>query len=232
MKTFIKKYKYLFIGGIMGFAQQFVGRLDYFLYKGHDIFSFSDIMGGLSIYALIILFTIKRDVAPKQQFRDLFLFFLGLDFFYYLYIFFLDLINYFSVRSELSGGLQLDYDPFQNTKGEIFDFFKWTFIGTCAAVWGVFATKFRNGKKKKLYSVMMLPLFAVMVWELAISCKSTIRFFIQEYKFAHGTLLPEEKDQATCWSSLAVSLLFLIFSIYKFIIAPRRKKENANEVNT
>ena len=31
MKEIIKKYKYLFIGGIMGIVQQFAGRLDYML---------------------------------------------------------------------------------------------------------------------------------------------------------------------------------------------------------
>lgn len=47
---FLKKTKYLWIGGLMGVAQQFAGRLDYYLYHGRDIFSFSDIMGGLSLY--------------------------------------------------------------------------------------------------------------------------------------------------------------------------------------
>jgi len=73
---FLKNTKYLWIGGIMGAAQQFAGRLDYYLYHGRDIFSFSAIMGGLSLYAAIILLVIRREVPPKQQFRDLFLFFL------------------------------------------------------------------------------------------------------------------------------------------------------------
>lgn len=83
-KAFISKNRYFFIGGIMGAAQQLLGRLDYYLYKGHDIFSFSALMGSLSLYAAIILLVIRRKVPPKQNFRDLFILFLGLDFFYYL----------------------------------------------------------------------------------------------------------------------------------------------------
>ena len=219
----IVKYKYLFIGGIMGIVQQFAGRLDYMLYKGHDIFSFSAIMGGLSIYAAIILFTIKRDVPPKQQFRDLFLFFLGLDFFYYLYVFALDIIEYITVPDTLSEELRAERIYFQRTMEEIIDFIKWTFIGTAAAVWGYFATKFRNNGKKKRYSVMMLPLFAVIAWELMSSCIVNVIYCIQEYKISHGTLLPEERHHASEWSALATNLFILGLCVYQFLIKPHRK---------
>ncbi len=223
MKEIIKKYKYLFIGGIMGIVQQFAGRLDYMLFKGHHIFSFSSIMGGLSIYAAIILFTIRRDVPPKQQFRDLFLFFLGLDFFYYLYIFVLDIIEYITVPDTLPDELKLEAIYFQNTKGEIIDFIKWTAIGTAAAVWGYFATRFRNDGKKRRYSVMMLPLFAVIALELISSCVSNVKYFIQEYKVSHGTLLPEERNQEIDWAPLTVSLFILGLCVYKFFIKPNHQ---------
>ena len=225
MKERIKKYKYLFIGGIMGIVQQFAGRLDYMLYKGHDIFSFSAIMGGLSIYAAIILFTIKRDVPPKQQFRDLFLFFFGLDFFYYLYIFVLDIIEYITVPDTLPDYLRLEAIYFQNTKGEIIDFIKWTTIGTAAAVWGYFATRFRNDGKKKRYSVMMLPLFAVITLELILSCVTNVTYCIQEYKVSHGILLPEEGNRTGDWSSLIVTLFILGLCVYKFFIEPNKQSK-------
>jgi hypothetical protein len=226
MKERIKKYKYLFIGGIMGIVQQFAGRLDYMLYKGHDIFSFSAIMGGLSIYAAIILFTIKRDVPPKQQFRDLFLFFFGLDFFYYLYIFVLDIIEYITVPDTLPDYLRLEAIYFQNTKGEIIDFIKWTTIGTAAAIWVYFTTKFRNDGKKKHYSIMMLPLFAVIALELISSCVTNVTYVIQEYKVSHGTLLPEESKRTGDWSSLTVTLFILGLCVYKFFIKPNHQPKS------
>ena len=180
-------------------------------------------MGGLSIYAAIILFTIRRDVPPKQQFRDLFLFFLGLDFFYYLYIFVLDIIEYITMPDTLPDELKLETIYFQNTKGEIIDFIKWTAIGTAAAVWGYFATRFRNDRKKKRYSVMMLPLFAVIVLELISSCVSNVTYVIQEYKVSHGTLLPEERNQMGDWSSLTVTLFLLGLCVYKFFIKPNHQ---------
>ena len=232
MKEIIKKYKYLFIGGIMGIVQQFAGRLDYMLYKGHDIFSFSAIMGGLSIYAAIILFTIKRDVPPKQQFRDLFLFFLGLDFFYYLYIFILDIIEYITVPDTLPDELKLEAIFFQRTKGEVIDFIKWTVIGTAAAVCGYFATRFRNDGKKRRYSVMMLPLFAVIALELISSCITNVTYVIQEYKVSHGTLLPEERNQMGDWSSLTVTLFILGLCVYKFFIKPNQQPKTQLKAGT
>ncbi len=222
IKGKIVKYKYLFIGGIMGIAQQFAGRLDYILYKGHDIFSFSSIMGGLSIYAAIILFTIKRDAPPKQQFRDLFLFFLGLDFFYYLYIFALDIIECITLPDMLPEEQRAEMIFFQRTMQEIIDFIKWTMIGTAAAMWGYFATKFRNDGKKKRYSVMMLPLFSVIAVELMLSCTVNVIYCMQEYKISHGTLLPEERCHASEWSSLAVTLFILVLCVYHFFIKPHR----------
>ena len=216
---FFKNTKYLWIGGIMGAAQQFAGRLDYYLYHGNDIFSFSAIMGGLSLYAAIILLVIKRDVTPKKQFKDLFLFFFGLDFFYYLYIFIMELCLYLSDKKNSAEPIRDISCYFQGTFGEIFDFIKWTSIGTAAAVWAYFATKLRDWNKKKLYIAMLIPLFAVIVFELAESLHSSVMYIIQEYKRAHGLPLPAGSEWLCPISQLLTPLVLLILCVYKFIFA-------------
>ncbi|MCR5600310.1 MAG: hypothetical protein K6G33_06195 [Ruminococcus sp.] len=207
----------------MGAAQQFAGRLDYYLYHGHDIFSFSDIMGGLSLYAAIILLVIKRKVPPKQQLRDLFLFFLGLDFFYYLYIFIMELCFYLSDKKNTYESTSY---YFQDTFDEIFDFIKWTAIGTAAAIWAYFATKLRDIGKKKAYIAMLVPLFAVIILELAGSLDTLVRYIIQEYKRAHDLPLPVGVETLCPISSLLTSLVLLILCSYKFIFAKKFQKKS------
>ena len=221
LANFFKNTKYLWIGGLMGGVQQFAGRLDYYLYHGRDIFSFSDIMGGLSLYAAIILFVIKRDVQPKQQFRDLFLFFFGLDFFYYLYIFIMELCWFLSEKRNSAEHIRNLSYYFQQTGEEIFDFIQWTAIGTAAAVWAYFATKLRNRNKKKLYIAMLIPLFAVIVLELAEGMHTLVMYIIQEYKRAHDLPLPTNSEWIFSISSLLIPLVLLILCVYKFIIAKR-----------
>jgi len=217
LSDFFKKTKYLWIGGIMGVTQQFAGRLDYFLYHGRDIFSFSDIMGGLSLYAAIILLIIKRDVPPKQQFRDLFLFFLGLDFFYYLYIFIVDLSLYISERNKYSDNMQETREYFQSTFGEIHDFIKWTAIGTAAAIWAYIAAKLRITGKKKLYVAMLVPLFGVITLELIDGLHSLIMYIIQEYKRAHDLPLTDGTEWLCPTSSIITPLVLLLFCVFKFL---------------
>ena len=221
LTEFFINTKYLWIGGLMGAAQQFAGRLDYYLYHGRDIFSFSDIMGGLSLYAAIILFVIKRDVPPKQQFRDLFLFFFGLDFFYYLYIFIMELCWYLSEKRKSAEYISDISYYFQQTFGEIFDFIQWTTIGAAAAVWAYFATKLRNRNKKKLYIAMLIPLFSVIVLELAEGLHTLVMYIIQEYKRAHDLPLPTNSEWIFSISSLFVPLVLLILCAYKFIFSKR-----------
>lgn len=212
MKERIKTLKFLFIGGVMGISQQFLGMLDYYLYKGRDIFSFSAFMGGLSLYAAIILYIIFRYKKPKQQFKDLFLFFLGLDFFYYLYIFIKDLIEYINYHSP---DRELAY-YFQNTYEEIFDFIKWTIIGTLAGIWAMAATKQREKNKKKVYYLFLIPLYFVIIWELASCIDSLTHFIIQKYNginWANNTT----GVYYTCpVSQLLTSISALVISVLMF----------------
>ena len=218
-KIFWDRFKYLIVGGVMGVTQQFAGRLDYILYKGRDIFSFSQIMGGLSIYAAIILFVIKREVKPKRQLHDLFLFFLGLDFFYYLYCFFLDLARY----------LMLDSHPeklsvyFQASVGEVADFIKWTIIGTAAGFWALGATKLRNGGRTRGYRLMLAPLFGVIGLELADSAVNSVRYFADRYKVTHIEGYPE-----TIISLPIASLLTALTALILCIRHYRRKPSAEN----
>lgn len=220
MKANLTKLRYLWVGGIMGISQQLLGLLDYYLYKGRDIFSFSEIMGGLSIYAAIILFVIKREVPAKQQFKDLFLFFLGLDFFYYLYVFIIELAAFLFAGTRSH---EISY-YFQRSYGEIFDFIKWTVIATAAAAWAYFATKCRDRSMKKLYCSMLAPLFAVIVLELIASSSSMCHYLIQEYNKAHDIMNPEGIFYVCTISSFLTSLITLIVCSFHFLKGQRRRK--------
>lgn len=224
ISKFFRNTKYLWIGGIMGALQQLLGRLDYVLYHGHDIFSFSAIMGGFTVYAAIILLVIRRDVPPKRQLTDIFLFFLGLDFFYYLYIFIIELIR-FSFRHNVHNSPAGTGVYFQNSISEIFDFIKWTTIGLAAAFWSYFATKMRNTGKKKIYILMLLPLFAVIGLELINGAYSMVMYSVQEYNAANGLEVTEGSIWNCPISELLTSLTALILCLYKFIFQ-RRTEQN------
>lgn len=177
IKKFFSFTKFLWIGGIMGFTQQILGGLN----TSEVLFDAADIMGSFGLYAMIILLLIHRDKPPKKQFLDIFLFFVGLDFFYALYIFFADISYYFAYNEQFPDNTRENVYSFQQTYGEIFGFLWWTAIGTAAAVWGFFATKFRNKDRKKCYIIMLAPLFAVLITEFADSAVHMILYIIQEY---------------------------------------------------
>lgn len=233
MKKFFTITKYLWIGGIMGVLQQLLGELDAILYQGSNrIFSFSEIMGALSIYAAIILLVIRRDVPPKHQFRDLILFFVGLDLFYYVYIFIIELIGFISYKmNPLDPTLYIEM-PFSRTLQEIGDFMKWTSIGLAAAVWAYVATKLRNLGKKVLYIIMLLPLFAVISIELVVGAFSAIMFFVT----GGGMVVP---DPSTGYdvrmyydsqiASTLTSLTALVLCLYAFFKKPTAKKSHTQE---
>ncbi len=223
MKKFFAFTKYLWFGGFMGLLQQFLGDLDNITYQGNTIIDFATTMTGLSIYAAIILLVIRRDVPPKRQFRDLILYFIGLDFFYYLYTFFIRVFLFMT-------------DPMNNnalrdslTTYEINDFIYYTVIGLAASVWAYVATKLRNTEKKKLYIVMLLPLFAVITFELVTGTLSTIMFFI-----TGGERFPIPGEAGyTNYNCLIIpaltSLVSLILCLYKFLKKPTVKKINEQE---
>lgn len=217
IKKFFHNTRFLWIGGVLGFIQQLMGRLDYFLYKGRDIFSFSAILGGLSIYAMIILLMIfRKNATPKEQIKDIFLFFLGLDFFYYLYIFIMELITFIIIKNSPKYMPHETNYYFQQTFEEIFDFIKWTAIGTAASIWAFFSVKFRNNGKKVKYLLMLAPLFLVITTELITFLISNINFAVQEYKRANNIPLPEGFFYVCTVSSLLTSVVCLCVAISSF----------------
>ncbi len=223
MKKFFTVTKFLWIGGVLGLLHQILSEFVSIEYQGKVILDFSEIMAGLAIYAAIILLVIKRDVPPKHQFRDLFLFFIGLDFSYYLYTFFIRAFLFIT-------------DPMNDnglndalTTYEIGDFIYWTTIGLAAAVWAFVATKLRNRGKKKLYIIMLLPLFTVIALQLLGATFSTIMFFI-----TRGERIPIPGDNGvTYYPCLIISgltaLVSLIVCLYKFLKKPAVKKDNTQE---
>ena len=70
----MKPTAYLWIGAAMGIAGQFLGEL-------HEKVPLcvSDLISDMTIWPLVILLIIHRDVDAKTMLRDLFLTFLGLD---------------------------------------------------------------------------------------------------------------------------------------------------------
>ncbi len=217
IKKFFYNIRFLWIGGILGFLQQFMGRLDYILYKGRDIFSFSSILGGLSFYAMFILLMIfRKNVTSKEQIRDIFLFFLGLDFFYYLYIFIMELIVYIREKDNPKyADFEISFH-FQQTLYEIKDFIKWTVIGTMASIWAFFAVKFRNKGKKVKYLLMLTPLFLVICYEVIDFLISNINFVIQEYKIANNIPIQEGYLYISNISAFLTSLVCLCVAIFSF----------------
>ncbi len=223
MKKFFTITKYLWIGGVLGLLHQILSEFVSIEYQGKVILDFSEIMAGLSIYAAVILLVIRREVPPKHQFRDLLLFFIGLDFFYYLYEFIIRAFLYITDPMN-DNGL---HDAL--TSYGIEDFIYWTSIGLAAAVWAFFATKFRNRGKKVLYILMLLPLFAVITLQLLGATFSTIMFFI-----TRGEHIPIPGDTGvTYYSCLIISgltaLVSLIVCLYKFLKKPAVKKNHTQE---
>ena len=224
MKKFFTVTKFLWIGGFFGVFHQFLSAIGSVEYQGKVILDFSEIMAHLAIYAAIILLVIIRDVPPKHQFRDILLYFIGLDFFYYLYEFFIkaylfmtDPMNDNGLRDAL-------------TSYGIGDFIFWTSIGLAAAVWALVATKLRNRGKKKLYIIMLLPLFAVIVIQLISAIISTTMFFV-----TGGESIPISGEPGAFVSypcaiiSGVTALVSLIVCLYKFLKKPAVNKNHTQE---
>lgn len=219
MKKFFTITKFLWIGGFLGVFHQFLSAIGSIEYQGKVILDFSEIMAHLAIYAAIILLVIIRDVPPKHQLRDLLLFFIGLDFFYYLYTFFIR-VYYFITDPMNDNGL---HDAL--TTYEIGDFIFWTTIGLAAGVWSLVATKLRNKDKKALYIIMLLPLFVVMVVQLIFAIISTTMFFVTG---GENIPIPGEPGAFSSYPCAIISgltaLVSLIVCLYKSLKKPTVKK--------
>lgn len=144
----LKNTSYLWIGGIAGVIAQMLGSL-----YGHIPLCFSGLLADMTVYPLILLFVIHRDVAAKAMFRDIFLFFLGLDFTYYGYVIVKDVAGYNRFGGSLSSVLLSDVP----------DFIGYTLLGTAAAAWGWCMVKLFGNGKKLLYHIMAAPFFAVQI---------------------------------------------------------------------
>lgn len=76
---------------------------------------------------------------------------------------------------------------------------------------------------------MLIPLFTVIILELAGSLHSLTEFIIQEYRRAHDLPLPAGIEHFCPASSLLTPLVLLILCSYKFFFAKRvsDKREKA-----
>ena len=220
MKKFFSFTKFLWIGGIMGMAQQLLGHFNYLMFKGNGVVDITEIMHGLALYAMIILLVINRDASPKQQCIDLILFFVGLDLFYYLYIFIVELIPFLTDKFGFTDyAYEYQEGYFQKTSSEIYDFIKWTSIGVAAAVWAFVATKFRNMKKKVLYILMLIPLFGVIVLQVIVGFIGSLCYLLQEI----GALVSEDSSLVLPIFSFITAIVCLVVGLRAFCKKPAEK---------
>ena len=82
--------------------------------------------------------------------------------------------------------------------------------------------------KKKAYIAMLIPLFAVIVLELAEGMHTLVMYIIQEYKRAHDLPLPVGVETFCPISSLLTPLVLLILCSYKFIFAKKASDKRRN----
>lgn len=179
-QNFFKSTKYLWIGGVLGILQQILGLLRSVdpIFQNYDI---TNIMGGLTFWAaFILLLLLRKKPTAKEHFRDIFLLFVGLDFFYYFYLIFVDIYEYFTYFQRLPEDKKKGYTIFQNTLEEIPDFFKWTAIGLAAAILGYIAIRSRDKGRKKLYIALLLPFFAFFALYICDDAVYTVNYIKQE----------------------------------------------------
>ena len=224
MKKFLIFTKFLWIGGFFGVLHQFISDIDPVMYQEKIILDFSEIMAHPAIYAAIILLIINRVVSPIHQFRDTLLYFIGLNFFYYLYEFVIKAYLHITDPANENGLLDA------LTSYGIDDFIYWTVIGLAAAVWALVATKLRNKDKKALYIIMLIPLFAVIVIQLILTIFSTIMFFVAG---GESVPIPGETVGSSNYSCAIISgltaLVSLIVCLYMYLKKPTIKKGQTQE---
>lgn len=148
----MKNTTYLWIGAAMGIAGQLLGEL-----SGSVPLCVSNLISDMTIWPLVILLIIHRDVDAKTMLRDLFLTFLGLDIGYYGYVAVKDTIEYAKFGGSLSSALFSDVP----------DLIVYTVLGTAAAAWGWLMVELLRKDRKLLYNAMVLPFIAVQMLFLA-----------------------------------------------------------------
>lgn len=144
----MKNTAYLWFGGIAGIAAQLLGGL-----YGRIPLCFSNLLADMTIYPILLLLMIHRDVTAKKMFRDIFLFFLGLDFTYYGYVIVMHMISYLRFGGQLSSVFLADMP----------DFIEYTVLGTAAAAWGQCMVKLLEKGRKHLYNLIVVPFIAVQL---------------------------------------------------------------------
>lgn len=207
-KKFWDKTKYLWIGGILGVLQQWLGGLDQWLWHDHNGFRFSYILGSNGFWVLAILMLIFRQKSPKDQLRDILLLFVGLDFTYYLWQFINDM------QPVMRLGERYDFVCVLNLlAGAAVDFVWYTAIGALAAVWGLIAVKFRDKGWKKSYTAMLVPLFLVLVLQTVGALFRTIRYYIWDYQVSHEIIVVEGYSYGNMLDGFIISAAMLIAAV-------------------
>ncbi len=148
----MKSTAYLWTGAAMGIAGQLLGEL-----SGSVPLCVSNLISDMTIWPLVILLIIHRDVDAKTMLRDIFLTFLGLDVGYYGYVAVKHTIQYAKFGGSLSAALFSDVP----------DLMVYTALGTAAAAWGWLMVKLLRKNKAVLYNIMVLPFIAVQLLFIA-----------------------------------------------------------------
>lgn len=163
---------------------------------------FWNIITYLGLYSAVTLLIIHRNEPLKKQFIDIFMFFFGIDLFSMFYIFAIYKFKY----------------------NVLFCLF-WTATGILVAVWGLFATKFRNKGYKGLYIAMLIPLFAMIFLEFAGTVFETWSYLELEYRMAHNmTVLPYAGSSPK--NKLSFVLINLLCLIICSVVYIKKKKQN------
>ncbi len=222
--NFFYRTRFLWAGGFLGVLQQIFGHLD--IYFKWELFEFAGFMRGLGIWAMfILLFIFRKNASPKEQFKDILLFFVGLNVFYYTYItivYFIQLSKY-----EMWQRVTNKADVILTALWEgIYDTIWWTVLGTAAAIWGFFTVKFRNSNKIILYYLMLSPLFIVMLWCLIDDSFFTIKYFMQEYRTAHNLPVENGTSYSARINDIITNLIGLIITGNIFIKQRREYLRN------
>lgn len=148
----MKSTAYLWTGAAMGIAGQLLGEL-----SGSVPLCVSNLISDMTIWPLVILLIIHREVDAKTMLRDIFLAFLGLDVGYYGYVAVKHTIQYAKFGGSLSAALFSDVP----------DLMVYTALGTAAAAWGWLMVKLLHKNKAVLYNIMVLPFIAVQLLFIA-----------------------------------------------------------------